>query len=119
MIKDIEEFLKRAINGLKDNPDATWYKELGNDLYLVVAYDEDEDEFVGKVAINSDDLQYDYEWDWTMPYYEDGECYFSELGLHEDDLSNAAKWFVGCYNEMKNWKIDERGLILSKEVENE
>ena len=110
----MKQFLENAIKGLTQEPYATWYKYLGNNLYLVVGKYEDNGEICGKIAVNCDDLQCDYDIDWNMPYYEDGEVCFTELGIDENDLDSAVNWFTECYNEMKNWNIDERGLILSE-----
>ena len=55
----------------------------------------------GKIAINIDDLQCDYDFDWYMPSNKDGDIYDTSMALsknHAEDLT----WFLGEAEEMMN-----------------
>ena len=55
----------------------------------------------GKIAINIDDLQCDYDFDWYMPSNKDGDIYDTSMALsknHAEDLT----WFLGEAEEMIN-----------------
>lgn len=77
------------------------YYELGNDLFIVMAQDEeDANKTVAKIAYNCDDLQSDYALDWYEPVFADGEAAFTELSLSYIDYKNQASWFYDCYKAM-------------------
>ena len=53
----------------------------------------------GKIAINIDDLQCDYDFDWYMPSNKDGDIYDTSMALsknHAEDLT----WFLSQAEEM-------------------
>ena len=55
----------------------------------------------GKIAVNIDDLQCDYDFDWYMPSNKDGDIYDTSMALsknHAEDLT----WFLGEAEEMIN-----------------
>ena len=90
------QFLKNAYEELKDGSPATYYYDLGLDsgLHLVVGGYSDDEIFV-KVAYNCDDLQCDYDYDWYMPTYKNGECAFVEDALDETtDWNEEAQYLV-------------------------
>ena len=59
----------------------------------------------GKVAVNIDDLQCDYDFDWYMPWSEDGDVYDTETSIGKsagrtyDYLLNEAKFVL---SELEN-----------------
>lgn len=63
--------------------DGVYMCHLYEDYYFVMASgrDDETNDFTlfGKVAYNCDDLQCDYDWDWYMPYTDDGDVYDSEF----------------------------------------
>lgn len=121
--KDFES----AIETLLKNKDGTVYQKVatfddGVDLYLVFGWDSGFDEtpeayqekegntwwtICAKLAINADDLQCDYNYDWRMPEVDDNEVCNTEIGLAKNqdfvyvaDLFNSeAKEIVERYNK--------------------
>jgi len=62
----------------------------------------------GKVAINIDDLQCDYDFDWYMPSNKDGDIYDTNMALsknHAEDLT----WFLSEAEEMI--KLMDKGVL--------
>lgn len=106
-----KEFEKDIKEMVEDKDWGTWSYPLitlddGRELCLVVGWEEGYDKgekfqreengeiytLCGKVAINIDDLQCDYDMDWYMPYSEDGDIYDTNMALEgADDLD----FFVG------------------------
>lgn len=48
----------------------------------------------GKIAFNTDDLQCDYDWDWSMPVFADGDVMDTEIAIsgvedYESFVKNA------------------------------
>ena len=113
-LKDFE----KAINIMQDIDSGTYYFELGKTddgktIALVLGYElgynDGEDYQVkvgtetytlcGKIAINIDDLQCDYDFDWYMPSNKDGDIYDTSMALsknHAEDLT----WFLSQAEEM-------------------
>ena len=55
----------------------------------------------GKIAVNIDDLQCDYDFDWYMPSNKDGDIYDTSMALsknHAEDLT----WFLSQAEEVIN-----------------
>ena len=89
------QFLKGAYEDLKDNPTGTHYYDLDLDSGLHLVVGEYEDEICVKVAYNCGDLQCDYDYDWEMPLYKDGECAFVEDVLDENtDWNKEAQYLI-------------------------
>lgn len=128
-------FLKKAYEDLtKNNSTAVWHYKLGNSLYYVMAnygdpsdYDakdvelfatsKDGDSIVmGKIAVNIDDLQSDYGFDWYMPYDEKtGDVWDTEREFYKDeDFESVAKDIMSEYDKMKDLNIAEDGRILDE-----
>lgn len=90
--RDLTNFIDRVqgihhYNGL----DGCWYIKLTDSstpkylpLCLVFA-DSDEDGLVCKIAYNSDDLQCDYDWDWTEPFDLETGDYIGFDDVHCED----------------------------------
>ena len=73
--------------GYNDGED--YQVKVGNNTYTLC----------GKIAINIDDLQCDYDYDWYMPSNKDGDIYDTSMALsknHAEDLT----WFLGEAEEM-------------------
>ena len=113
------KFMKDAYAELtQDDSDAVWHYKLGNGLYYVMAcygdpanYDEEDVKLfatskngvsilLGKIAVNSDDLQSDYGWDWTMPYDEEtSDVWDTEREFYkEEDFNRVAQEIMSEYN---------------------
>lgn len=124
------KFMKDAYADLTDKGEGTWYHKLGNNLYYVMAaagdpnnYDAEDvklfatskDGYIvlGKIAVNIDDLQSDYDFDWFMPYEEDGDAWDTESEFYkEEDFSKRASEIMSEYEKMKDLEIDEEGRII-------
>ena len=64
----------------------------------------------GKIAINIDDLQCDYDFDWYIPSNKDGDIYDTSMALsknHTEDLT----WFLSQAEEMIDL-MDKRVLTI-------
>ena len=61
-----------------------------------------------KVAINIDDLQCDYNFDWYMPSNKDGDIYDTNIALSGDYRSDLA-WLLGEAEEMM--KLMDKGVL--------
>lgn len=121
-VKEIEDFLKESVNDLLNGGEGTWFKYLGNDLYLVTGWAGD-NELCSKVAVNQSSLQSDYEIDFNQPYFSDGELYDSEhcwtdegKRKEEDNAYNFDKWadlFLDDYLRLSKMEISEDGEIIN------
>lgn len=108
----IVSFIKDAADYFKDNTEGCYYTDLTKDLYLVVGYSSSDDEGpVMKIAYNSDDLQSDYDWDWYMPTYEDGEVAFVEISLNAENAEGDADYMIKEAESMQK-EIDEGNLKI-------
>lgn len=65
----------------------------------------------GKVAVNIDDLQCDYDFDWYMPWDKDGDIYDTETAV--GDLEST---FSYLFNEAKYVmdELEQGNLIMEK-----
>lgn len=62
----------------------------------------------GKIAVNIDDLQCDYNFDWYMPYGDSGDIYDTDMALtgdYEDDLA----WLLSEAKDMI--KLMKKGVL--------
>lgn len=127
------KFMKDAYADLTNKGEGTWYHKLGNNLYYVMAaagdpnnYDAEDVELfatskdgyiiMGKIAVNIDDLQSDYDFDWFMPYEEGGDVWDTESEFYkEEDFSKRASEIMSEYEKMKDLEIDEEGRIIKSE----
>lgn len=103
MIPRIKNFLKESYINLINGFEGCHFLELDEGLFVVAAnveVDKDDYKPTCKIAYNCDDLQSDYEYDWSMPEYEDGEVAFIEfeLNFEKDDIKLDAEYL---YNEAK------------------
>lgn len=101
-----KEFDKTLAEMTADKNSGTWHcvlevLENGQELCLVVGWETGYDKgekfqqevdgeiytLCGKIAVNVDDLQCDYNFDWYMPYSEDGDVYDTDMALNgSEDL---------------------------------
>ena len=144
--KDLVDFIKNALKDLESGYEGTYYSALGTSkngtqLYYVlstvdanqwIANEEDrkwvEDTLrtdptkkyviCGKIAVNSDDLQADYDYDWTMPYAESsGETIDTDHEIAKSETpEEIAKDVLGDFNILKGLNISEKGAILAENL---
>lgn len=102
-MKGLKTFIEKVQMDYNDNNgfDGCYYFRLKEDLYLVFASgDQEEDEgLLGKIARNSDDLQCDYDWDWEAAEdyeWEDSHCEESSSLRIEKEVSKLVepKWLT-------------------------
>lgn len=128
---ELSKFIREAVDGLKKTNIGTWFKELGNGLYVVIGFSggygrEKRDDVIqasddldyaicAKVAYNCDDLQMDYDVDWSMPVDDEtGDIWDSEISIEpcdiEDNYRSLSKWLIQNYKQMSK-AIDDGKLI--------
>lgn len=106
----IEKFLNQVI---EEEFDGVYYMPLGAErLYLVACKDEEEGT-IAKIAYNCDDLQCDYDLDWYMPVYTNGEVAFVETTLEKKNVKLDAKYFYKEFKAMVR-EIKARNLLLGE-----
>ena len=113
-LKDYE----KAISVMQDMDAGTYHFDLGKTddgktIALVLGYElgyDDGEEYqakcgdktytlCGKIAVNIDDLQCDYDYDWYMPWNKNGDVFDTSTALsknHKQDL----EWFLSQADEM-------------------
>lgn len=102
---------ERAVNGMVNQKyDGTWHCTVGqyngHDVAIVLGWSCDYDDgdaqyqirqfgktwsLCGKVAINVDDLQCDFDYDWLMPQYHDGDVYDTDHAIDERSFDYLMK----------------------------
>ena len=65
----------------------------------------------GKIAINIDDLQCDYDFDWYMPWNKDGDVFDTSMALSKDHTEDL-EWFLSQAEEMIN--LLQKGVLTIK-----
>jgi len=121
--KDVAKILKHFKDG---GEGVYWHKFTtlndGKELCLVFGWQEgympdpkliqrDGYTLCAKIAINIDDLQCDYDMDWYMPYYENGEVWDTETALL-DDPNDCLGWFNGSAENIA--RVYNKGEISVK-----
>ena len=94
---NMKQFLTNVLKSYKEGLDGCMWVYLDEKYALVFADGGKELGLCGKIAYNCDDLQCDYDWDWTM---EDGfDC---ELTNCEDyDIPELLTEFSNMYSQLK------------------
>lgn len=116
-IKLTKEQFDRAVNGMMNNKfDGTWHCKVGEcngrDVAIVLGWSCDYDDgdaqyqirqfgktwsLCGKVAFNTDDLQCDFDYDWSMPTSKGGDVYDTEHAIDDgsfDYLKDEAEFVM-------------------------
>lgn len=106
------DIIKNAIDLMeRGNGDGTVYYKVdtlndGRGLYLVIGYQEGYEKgekyqkvigdtiitMCAKIAVNIDDLQSDYDYDWYMPSTREGDVYDTDMAIG-GDLENLVKYY--------------------------
>lgn len=112
------DFIKKSVEDLKSGGIGTHFFDLGlpNQLHLVIGVD-GEGDTCAKLAVNIDDLQYDYDWDWYRPYdRETGEVCDCEIyDITEMTPDEIADESLRMLDSVKDLDIDEDGAIIEHE----
>ena len=125
---ELADFIKEAVQNLKEDVSSTYHYPLINNLYFVMGvvsadgYDKEDLKSMelteeghvicGKIAVNSDDLQMDYDYDWTIPYYKDGEIVEDEITiLKGTNYNDLASYIIRRVKELSKFDISKEGLI--------
>lgn len=112
MEKITEKDIREKVEWVRKNDGVAWFRmgqlEDGRELALVIGWGEgyeknecDIQEQVGdtlyticsKLAVNIDDLQCDYSWDWYMPWDKDGEIWDTETTV-PNDYKIPLDWYI-------------------------
>lgn len=132
-VEDIRQFLKETVDWLISSEEGCGTLRLNYRLAVCVGwedgYDPEEESVIhsttnpkygivaGIKVWTSDDMLTDYEWI-NAPYYENGDVVDISASISPDeDYNQLARFFTEEYEKMKDWDIDEDGLILSEEPE--
>ena len=128
--KSLADFIQDALNGLKEDEVATYYYKLGGRFHYVMGADdaknydaEDLKELaltnngnpiVGKIAVNCDDLQCDYDMDWYMPINDrTGDVWDTETNFYNnEDINALSSEIIAEYNKMKDLNLTDDGHII-------
>ena len=134
--KSLADFIQDAINGLKKDATGTYYYRLGGRFHYVLgtsnfaaatewseedlkelALAQDGNPIVGKIAVNCDDLQCDYDIDWYVPINDrTGDVWDTESAIYNDeDLNALAASIIDEYNKMKDLNLTDDGHIIEDE----
>lgn len=111
--KQLKDFIKSVV---ESDFDGCRYSETDvGGAYIVATKDAGGTTRI-KIAVNCDDLQCDYDWDWEAPKCEDGEAFDAEFCVLKDDFyleknpsafyGDLAKYFSCRLDELK--EADER-----------
>lgn len=114
----LADFIKDAVEDLRNGGEATHFFDMGADNGLHLVIGRSGDDYIGiKLAVNVDDLQYDFDWDWYMPYdKETGDVWDTEMQIaDEEDYDALAQDFIDEFNKMEDLDIDEDGAIIEHE----
>lgn len=116
--ESLQNFIKNAIKEIKAGFNGCYYCRLGETLngvaiYYVIAAD-CENNICGKIAVNCDDLQSDFEFDWNIPFWPDGWLLFDEDICEEQDANRLAANILKEFRTLKNCYIFKDGLTLTK-----
>lgn len=139
---ELAKFIEDSVDVLKNGGEGCWYKELGACasgvyLYCVVGFGLNVLDFAPsdvqhlatskdgnsvicvKVAVNADDLQSDYDWDWAMPYSEATmDVWDTEVPVSKDEnYTSLAQTLINAFNELKELNIDEDGVVIDTTVD--
>lgn len=108
-IKEMRQLLKTAYDYLKDGKsNGCYYLPLEDGLYLVAAYDP-EDGVLAKVAYNCSSLQCDYDMDWNLPEFKDGNCCFVECMIGNESFRKTAEYMYAETKAMIRYR--KKGLV--------
>lgn len=125
-MKGLKTFIEKVQKDYKENNgfEGCYYFRLKEDLYLVFASgDQEEGEgLLGKIARNSDDLQCDYDWDWSIAEeyeWEDSHCEESSSFRIEREMNKLVEpsWLTAYKDfilvEYEEFSEDDEGDILN------
>lgn len=127
--KDLTQFIEDAVDGLQKNIATNYRYMLDDRLAIFIGWsqgygDEKLEDVIqsknnydwginiGVKVWTSDDLWTDFDY-LNYPYYENGDVLDNGLSIsYNDNYNQIADWMLDIYNNLKDLKIDENGLIL-------
>lgn len=132
--KAIVKFIKESVEWLVENQIGNCRYKLDDHLAIFVGWsagygDEKRDDIIqakddpdwginaGIKVWTSDYMQTDYDW-LNFPYEKDGNVWDMSLGIEpNDNYEVLAKSMLKWYNEVKEFDMTDKGMILPREVE--
>lgn len=100
---------KNSVEWVKKNHDGCSYIRVAEtkqgDLCLVFGWDYDEKEVIMKLAVNTDDLQCDFDYDWEMPFDEKGNVWDTMMTADETELDWIEKEAVEIVKALNEGKV--------------
>lgn len=109
----MKQFLENSLKKFREEGfEGVCYNKLFDNLYVVIGYNADGFTLACKIAVNCDDLQCDYDWDWNMPYDEEGVI-DTEYSIYSDTtidelLDHIAYWHF----QLDGLEINDEGRIV-------
>lgn len=122
----LQNFIKNAIQEIKAGFNGCYYYRLGETAngvsiyYVIAAQERDAGNIVcGKIAVNCDDLQCDFEFDWYIPFWQDGCLLYDEDICEEQDAKKLAGEILHNFNFLKKGYVFKNGLTLERAQDKE
>lgn len=133
-VNKIAQFIKESVEYLVNNQCGNCRYKLDDHLAIFVGWgsgygNEKRDDVIqanhefdwginaGIKVWTSDDMWCDYEWV-NFPYYENGDVLDMDCTISpQEDYERVAKYLLKMYNEVKEFDITDKGMILPREVE--
>ena len=130
----LAQFIKESVEWLVENQEGCcqyhlnanlavfvgWSAGYGKEPRIDVIQGKDEPDFginAGIKVWTSDDLQTDYDWI-NFPYYKDGNVLDMDCAISpHEDWERVAKYLRNMYDELKEFDMTDKGMILPREVE--
>lgn len=131
---NLAQFIKESVEWLVENQAGCCQYHLNANLAVFVGWSagygkeqrtdviqgKDEPDFginAGIKVWTSDDLQTDYDWI-NFPYYKDGNVLDMDCAISpHEDWERVAKYLSNMYDEVKEFDMTDKGMILSREAE--
>ena len=128
---EIAEFLKDSVEWLIDEQMGCSTYKLNDRLGICVGWQDgfdanDEDVIhssdeptwaivAGIKVYTSDDMRTDYDWI-SYPYFANGDTVDTSVSVSpNEDYDKLANYFVGEFDDMKDWEIEEDGLVIESD----
>lgn len=128
---EIAEFLKDSVEWLIDEQMGCSTYKLNDRLGICIGwqdgFDANDDDVIhsndeptwaivaGIKVYTSDDMRTDYDWI-SYPYFANGDTVDTSVSVSpNEDYDKLANYFIGEFDDMKDWEIEEDGLVIESD----
>lgn len=128
---EIAEFLKDSVEWLIDEQMGCSTYKLNDRLGICTGwqggFDANDDDVIhsndeptwaivaGIKVYTSDDMRTDYDWI-SYPYFANGDTVDTSVSVSpNEDYDKLANYFIGEFDDMKDWEIEEDGLVIESD----